>query len=165
MRNATLLSGASWVAVPESLPSRIISFPLVHLVHPSSECTPGVRPLGGPQGTPGELSWCWNRVQPLTTGRYLLRAEGVRPVVQNEVDLLVRRAFNPQGHTGPRLVLPPSHFAWKDSGSFMGWPALCRHLLQQASLVSQGPLLRKGLPLRSNWLLGNVVSPQGCCAA
>lgn len=61
-------------------------------------------------------------------GRYLLRAEGMGPVVQNEPDLRVRPAFRPQGRAHPRLVLPPSHFGVHGSGSLVRGPS-CQEAL------------------------------------
>lgn len=43
-------------------------------------------------------------------GLYLLRAERMRPVVQNELNLRVRLAFRHQGRSPSLLVLPPGHF-------------------------------------------------------
>lgn len=102
--------------------------------------------------------------RPPGRGLYLLRAEGVRPVVQNELNLCVRLAFRHQGRTPSLLVLPPSHFGVRERGR----ASPVGPLLPPATLPCNEPFSFSGChpepgKLRSrgwtNRSLGSVVSP------
>lgn len=116
MLSGTLLSGASRVmdgACITAFPSPPASAG-PHSVHPSL-AGPWLEARGPPR--PGSCPGAEAERRPSAPGRYLLRAEGVRPVVQNEPGLRVRPAFRPQGRAHARLVLPASHFGVRGSGS------------------------------------------------
>lgn len=135
---------------------------LLLLLQARTRCTPALnapgvgrwRPARHAQGAVPVL----NPSAALAPGRYLLRAERVRPVVQNEPDLRVGLAFRPQGRARPRLVLHLSHFGVQGLRQPGPW-ACCPGRSLQRPLVSQGSLLREGRALRMKWRLGNVVSP------
>lgn len=116
---------------------------------PRGSC-PGAEPRSAPPPRPPDR------------GLYLLRAEGMRPVVQNELNLRVRLAFRHQGRAPSLLVLPPSHFGVRERGR----ASTARPLLPpptvrcQASLVFSvmPPGARKDALARTNRSLGSVVS-------
>lgn len=122
----------------------------------------GGLPQAAPSGScPGAET---RSAPPPGRGLYLLRAEGVRPVVQNELNLCVRLAFRHQGRTPSLLVLPPSHFGVRERGR----ASPVGPLLPPATLPCNEPFSFSGChpepgKLRSrgwtNRSLGSVVSP------
>lgn len=102
--------------------------------------------------------------RPPGRGLYLLRAEGMRPVVQNELNLCVRLVLRHQGRAPSLLVLPPSHFGVRERrrASPVG------PLLPPATPPCKAPCSFSGRPRepgklrsleRTNRSLGSVVSP------
>lgn len=99
---------------------------------------------------------------PRRRGLYLLRAEGVRPVIQNELHLRVWLAFRHQGRTSPRLVPPPSHLGVgiRDARGLARPPRAVRSAPRPAAASGSAPRLPRGKPApRTRGPLGSVVFP------